>query len=163
MDSITLIREYFPGAIAAILGLHAEKYAKELRFGLAFEAKASIELGVFLLNLDPGKDLLLLATAGEALVGSILVDGHTVGPEEAELRWFIVHAAKQTEEVESMLLEEALEFCRAGGFRRILFTTVRDSELAQRLIAHWKFQLVDAEIGRDWESSQEEQQFFLTL
>ena len=45
---------YRPGALAAIVGLHAGYYARHWNFGLPFETKVGAELAEFLARHDRG-------------------------------------------------------------------------------------------------------------
>jgi hypothetical protein len=156
-----LIAGYVPGAIARIVELHSLYYAHGFGLGLAFEARLAIELSSFLLNLDPNSDALIIATVSGVIVGSITVDGRTLGPTEAQLRWFVVDSNHS--EVASALMREALEFCRAKNFRRVLISMVVSSPLAETLTKDWGFSLIHQNTGHQWDRPVEEQILQLAL
>jgi hypothetical protein len=160
-STATLTAGYVPGAIASIIALHSNYYRDGFALGLAFEARIAIELSSFLLNLEPSRDSLIVATIQGVIVGSILVDGTTLGPEEAQLRWFVVDSRHET--LESQLMDEALRFCSEKNYRRVLISTVAGSRLASRLTADWGFGTFQRNLGHQWDRPIEEQIFEVSL
>jgi hypothetical protein len=152
---------YVPGAIAAIIALHANYYREGFALGLVFEARIAIELSSFLLNLEPSRDLLIIAGVEKEIVGSIVVDGTTLGPDEAQLRWFV--ADPKYPQLESQLMEEAIKFCSQKNYQRILISTMAGSLLADRLTAHWGFKFFERNVGHRWDRPLEEQIFEVSL
>jgi hypothetical protein len=158
---VQLIAGYTPGAIARIVQLHSLYYAHGLGFGLPFEARLAIELSSFLLNLDPNYDALIIATVSGVIVGSITVDGRTLGPMEAQLRWFVFDS--EYKDVASALMLEALEFCRKKNFQRVLISTVAATPLTETLTEEWGFTLFQKNTGHQWDRPIEEQILQLAL
>ena len=154
MPDVELTAGYVPGAISAIVALHAQYYKHGFALGLAFEARVAIEISSFLLNLDPACDSLIIATSGGSIIGSITVDGRTLGPMEAQLRWFVFDSRHGG--VESALMQEALKFCVARNFRRVLISTVEGSPLVDRLTHTWGFNLFHQSTGHQWDRPIEE-------
>jgi GNAT superfamily N-acetyltransferase len=156
-----LIAGYTPGAIARIVELHALYYAQGLGFGLSFEARLAIELSSFLLSLDPNCDALITAAVSGVIVGSITVDGRTLGPTEAQLRWFVFDS--EYKEVGSALMREALQFCRSKNFQRVLISTMAATPLTETLTEEWGFTLFQTNTGHQWDRPVEERILQLAL
>jgi hypothetical protein len=150
MQRINVTGGYMPGAIGAIVSLHAKHYAGGLDLGLAFEAKIATELSSFLLAMDPLCDLFLLATVHGTIVGSLAVDGHTSRIGDAQFRWFVLHPLYSPDEVCSSLVAEALRFCWGKNYGRIVLWTNADSAVARRLTGDWGFQFIGETEIRDW-------------
>src|SRR5690606_2728829 len=86
---------YRPGALAAIVGLHAGYYARHWNFGLPFETKVGAELAEFLARHDPLRDLFLVGYADGDVVASVIIDQSGGSSRGAHLRWFIVSEGMQ--------------------------------------------------------------------
>ena len=106
---------YRPGALAAIVGLHASYYARHWNFGLPFETKVGAELAEFLARHNRERDLFLVAYSDGEVVGSVIVDESGGGPEGAHLRWFIVSEGLQGKGLGADLLGRAVSFCDERG------------------------------------------------
>jgi len=152
-----------PGAIGAIVSLHARHYAEGVDLGLAFEANIATELSSFLLSMDPAWDLFLLATVHGTTVGSLAVDGRGSGNGEARLRWFVVHPWYNPDEVCSSLVAEAVRFCSEKNYRRIVLLTRSGSDIARRMTGDWGFRLVGETENRDWRSPLRQQRLELNF
>jgi L-amino acid N-acyltransferase YncA len=161
MPRINVIVGYMPGAIGAIVALHAKHYAGGANLGLEFEAGIAKAFSSFLLEMDPGRDLFLVATVHGTIVGSLAVDGHTSHPGEAQFRWFVLHPLYNPDEVCSALLAEAVQFCREKNYWRIVLMTAADSDVTQKLTEDWGFQLVGETERRDWRIPLRERRFEL--
>ncbi|HEY1476911.1 MAG TPA: GNAT family N-acetyltransferase [Chthoniobacterales bacterium] len=161
MARINVTGGYMPGAIGAIVSLHARHYAGGLDLGLAFEAKIAMELSSFLMTMDPAQDLLLLATVHGTIVGSLAIDGHGSRVGEAQLRWFVVHPLYDPDEVCSALLDEALGFASERNYRRIVLWTKAGSDVALKVAGDRGFQLVSETENRDWGRPLRQQRFEL--
>lgn len=77
------LRNYFPGAIGWMTELHAQYYSRYRGWGLVFEAEMATELSQFLLNFDPSRDGLWIATLNHLPVGTIAIDGNQATTEGA--------------------------------------------------------------------------------
>jgi N-acetylglutamate synthase-like GNAT family acetyltransferase len=161
MPRINVSVGYTPGAIGAIVALHAKHYGGGANLGLAFEAKIATDLSSFLVEMDSTHDLFLVATVHGTIVGSLAVDGHTSGTEEAQLRWFVLHPLYNPDEVCSALVAEAIRFCRGRNYRRVVLMTAANSEITRKLTRDWGFQLVGESETRDWRTPLRQQRFEL--
>jgi hypothetical protein len=150
MTRINVTGGYTPGAIGAIVSLHAKHYAGGVELGLVFEAKIAMGLSEFLIEMDPRCDLFLLGTIQGTIVGSLVVEGHSPAYGEAQFRWFVVHPLYNPDEVCSSLVAEALRFCSEKNYRRMVLLTKADSDVARRVIGDWGFRLIGETENRDW-------------
>ena len=106
---------YRPGALAGVLGLHMEYYAREWGFGLAFETKVASELSEFLNRFDPERDLFLTVWRGDVLVGSISMDVSGGGLEGCHLRWFVVSDGVRGTGLGKQLMARAISHADSVG------------------------------------------------
>jgi GNAT superfamily N-acetyltransferase len=146
MDEIEL-SGYVPGAIGRVTELHGTYYAKHWDLGLYFEAKVATELAAFLTRFDPSHDGIWLARAGENIIGAIVIDGKDADGEGARLRWFILAEGYQGRGVGNRLMQEAMDFCKKAGFRRVYLTTFAGLDTARHLYEKHGFRACREEDG----------------
>jgi hypothetical protein len=161
MARINVTGGYTPGAIGAIVSLHAKHYAGGRDLGLAFEAKIAMELPSFLLAMDPLRDLFLLATVQGTIVGSLAIDARRSLSGEVQLLWFVVHPLYNPDDVCTSLVAEGLRFCSKNKYRRIVLWANADSPVARRMTGDWGFRLVSETENRDWRSPLRQQRLEL--
>ena len=128
---ITIRHTVRPGDLGRVTALHGLVYAAEYGFDVAFEAYVAHSLGEFGQASRPDRDRLWLAERGDRLVGSIGIIGREAGA--AQLRWFLVDRAARGHGLGQRLLADALEFCRAAGYRSVFLWTVDPLDAAARL------------------------------
>ncbi len=150
---------YRPGALAAVVALHARYYAREWGFGRAFETKVAGELAGFLDRADPHDDLFVTAWRGEELAGSITIDASDGGPMGAHLRWFIVDDGTRGTGLGGALMDRAMAFCDKRGHERIWLTTFAGLDAARRLYEKHGFALADESEADQWHGGVREQLF----
>ena len=159
MPRINVTGGYTPGAIGAIVSLHAKYYAAGLDRGLEYEARIATELSSFLVAMNPDHDLFLLASIYGMIAGSLSVDGSAFRTGEAQLRWLVLHPLYGPDHICAALVKEALRFCLRKNYRRVVLVAYENSDLAQRLTGHWGFKLIEEVETRDWRHPVR-QQFF---
>lgn len=150
---------YLPGCIGRIAQLHASYYAGAVGFGAPFEAKVATDLSQFCLNYVPERDGLWLAEEGGVIHGCVAIDGAAYQEAGAHLRWFITSDQWRGKGVGSRLLEAAMAFCRARGYRNIHLWTFDQLHAARRLYEKHGFRLALTQRGSQWGSEVNEQQF----
>ena len=150
---------YRPGSLADIVGLHARYYARNWRFGLAFEAKVASEMAEFLTRLEPQRDLFLAAYEGDHAVASIAVDASGGGPMGAHLRWFIVGEQAHGQGLGKRLLGEAMQFCDRSSDGRVWLTTFAGLDAARALYERHGFVLTEERDVDQWSGGVREQLF----
>jgi GNAT superfamily N-acetyltransferase len=134
---VTVRHDLRPGDMGRVIALHGVLYAEEYGFNHGFEAYVAETVAEFGRLARPGLDRLWLAERarsegrGGALVGSIAIVGREDGA--AQLRWFLVHPAARGAGLGRHLVQEALAFCRAAGYRSVFLWTVTGLDAAARL------------------------------
>jgi hypothetical protein len=161
MSRINVTGGYTPGAIGAIVSLHAKYYAMSLDRGLEYEARIATELSTFLVAMNPDHDLFLLASIYGMIAGSLSVDGRGCSTGQAQLRWLVLHPLYSPNEVCSALVREALRFCRRKNYRRVVLVAYKNDDLSQRLTADWGFELIEEAESKDWRHPVRQQVFEL--
>ena len=153
------IAGYRPGALAAIVGLHAHYYARHWSFGLPFETKVGAELAEFLARHDRDRDLFHVAYRDGEVVGSVIIDESGGGPRGAHLRWFIVSEDMQGKGLGAELLGRAVSFCDDRGYDRIWLTTFAGLDAARSLYERHGFVLTGETETDEWSGDVREQIF----
>ncbi|WP_217703861.1 GNAT family N-acetyltransferase [Piscinibacter koreensis] len=137
--------------------MHASYYHRLVGFGVPFEAVVARELADFCERCDGARDGLWLALDGGEVQGSIAIDGRDFAG--AHLRWFITGDAVRGSGLGSRLLTDALNFCDAGGHRRVHLWTFEGLDAARHLYEKHGFRLVHQQAGARWGSAVNEQHF----
>lgn len=152
-----------PGAIGRITELHATYYSQNWNFGLYFEAKVATGLSEFLNRFDPERDGFWLATIDGEIIGSIAIDGIKTDNDGAHLRWFIVLPQLADQGIGTLLLREALEFCRKLSYRRVYLWTFQGLDPARHLYEKYGFKICKEHKDTQWGVAVLEQMFELRL
>jgi len=155
---VSVTEGYVPGCIGRIAQLHAAYYASVAGFGVDFEAKVATELAQFCRSYVSGRDGLWLAR-GADVEGSVAIDGSHARAEGAHLRWFITSDAVRGQGVGKQLLEAALQFSDACGYRRVHLWTFAGLDAARHLYESNGFRLVHESPGEQWGRMVQEQRF----
>ena len=150
---------YRPGALAGVLGLHMDYYAREWNFGLAFETKVAAELAEFLNRFDPDRDLFLTAWRGDALVGSISMDVSGGGLEGAHLRWFVVSDGARGTGLGKQLMARAISHADSVAAGPVWLTTFAGLDVARALYERFGFRLQSQSEDDQWQGGVREQVF----
>lgn len=136
--TIPIRHERRPGDLGRVISLHAELYTREYGFSIGFETYA-VETVAEYLQLDrPDRDRVWVAEADGRLVGCIGILGREDGA--AQLRWFLVDPSTRGQGLGRRLIAEALDFCRAAGYRSVYLWTVNGLEAAAKLYREAGFQ-----------------------
>ena len=150
---------YVAGCIGRITQLHALYYAREVGFGVNFEAKVASELSAFCRGYSPDHSALLLAMNGDCIEGSVVIDGSHVGTQGAHLRWFIVSDESRGAGAGNMLLAAALDFCDRTAYRKVYLWTFDQLAAARHLYEKHDFVLAHTQRGSQWGREVNEQRF----
>ncbi len=156
---LSMHRGYLPGCIGRIAELHACYYAAHVGFGVYFESKVARELAAFCEGYDESRDGLWLAQRQGRIEGSIAIDGRHANSEGAHLRWFITSDALRGSGVGTALLQQAMDFCDAQGYRRTYLWTFDGLPAARHLYEKHGFRLVQQQPGQQWGHEVLEQRF----
>jgi GNAT superfamily N-acetyltransferase len=121
MDDVVLRPVGRPGDLGWMVGAHAEVYAAEVGWGMAFEALVARIVADFA-TADPAGQAGWIAEVGGRRVGCVLcvrADDAT-----AQLRVLLVHPEARGRGLGTRLTEECVAFARSAGYRRLrLWTT----------------------------------------
>ncbi|MEM7068768.1 MAG: GNAT family N-acetyltransferase [Pseudomonadota bacterium] len=154
-------RSYVPGALADVIALHMIYYAREWKFGAAFETKLAAELSEFLVRFNPEKHLFLNIYRENNLSGSITIDGDD--PEGAHLRWFITSDSERGTGLGRALMACAIDFSKGIGAEKVWLTTFVGLQAAQHLYENFGFELVSEEARDQWNGGVQERRYELIL
>jgi len=89
----------------------------------------------------------------------VAIDGDALGPDAAHLRWFIVEEGMRGAGIGAKLLDEAVAFCDAQGFPKIMLWTFQGLDAAHRLYEAHGFVLAEEWVGDQWGTEVVEQRF----
>ncbi len=150
---------YRPGALAGVVGLQMDYYAREWNFGLAFETKVAAELAEFLSRFDPERDLFLTVWRDGDLVGSICLDVSGGGLEGSQLRWFMVCNSARGIGLGKQLMARAISHADSVAAGPIWLTTFAGLKVSQTLYMRFGFQLESETDTDKWNDGMREQVF----
>src|SRR3954466_15225154 len=122
MGDLTVRHDLRPGDMGRVIALHGQLYAEEYGFDHGFEAYVAETVAEFGKLARPGLDRLWVAEREGRLVGSIAIVGRENGA--AQLRWFLVHPDARGSGLGRRLIDDALTFCRTGGYQSVYLWTV---------------------------------------
>jgi GNAT superfamily N-acetyltransferase len=162
MDELSWRHELLPGDLGRVTELHGVLYASEFGFSYEFEAYVAESLGEFGKRYDATRDRLWSVELHGRLVGCVGILGRDEGA--AQLRWFLVHPDVRGSGLGRRLLEKALTFCRARGYRCVYLWTVTGLDAAARLYTSTGFRLTEQTPFADlWGVHLAEQRYYLDL
>ena len=150
---------YTSGLIGRIVKMHADYYSRQAGFGVAFETQVAGGLAEFVARLERPANAIWYAQTDGRIVGSIAFDGEDLGEAAAHLRWFIVDDAIRGTGVGRSLIENALAFCDAHGFRETQLWTFKGLDAARKLYEKNGFALAEEFRGNQWGAEVTEQKF----
>ncbi|TKT75370.1 GNAT family N-acetyltransferase [Aquamicrobium sp. LC103] len=151
---------YWPGLVGDIVRLHADYYARNWGFGLAFEAKVAAELGQFLSGFRAGHDYFAAeADADGALLGTISLEAPRADEPLAHLRWYITSEGARGTGLGRRLLQQAIEHADSLSFPGIYLTTFDGLGAARHLYEKHGFSLVSESATDQWSGGVREQRF----
>lgn len=135
------ITEYVPGAIGRVIEMHGTYYAEHWNLKMYFEARCAEELAELMKRFNPACDGAWFAWADGKIIGSIFIDGHDAENEGGRLRWFFIEPEYQGYGLGNRLINEAMDFCKQAGFKRVYLTTFKGLNTARHLYEKVGFRL----------------------
>ncbi len=154
---------YIPGCIGRIVQLHADYYHRNWNFGLFFEARVAADLSAFLSRFRPQSDGFWTLHHNSDTQAAIAIDAHQADRSGAHLRWFIVAEAWRGRGLGRRLLNTAVSFCQAKGYKSVFLWTFQGLEAARHLYEDSGFRCIAQATGRQWGTTVVEQQYELLL
>lgn len=150
-----------PGDLGRVVEMHGELYAREYGLDRTFEGYVAVGLGEFAVGFDGSRDRLWLAEEGGRLLGSVAIAGRD--GVTAQLRWFLVHPAARGSGLGGRLLNEAVGFCRARGFRSVFLWTISELKAAAHLYRRAGFTPTERKTHDIWGAPHTEERYDLEL
>ena len=163
MSNVEIVKGYIPGSIGRVAELHGAYYHEHWDFSVFFEAKVATELSEFFVRYDEKHDGFWTASLKGRVEGSITIDGIHAEKEGAHLRWFILSDVLRGRGIGNRLIEEALNFCKNKGYKRVYLWTFKGLNAAKHLYEKNGFKLVKQFKGMQWGTEVNEQRFELLL
>ncbi|HXU39771.1 MAG TPA: GNAT family N-acetyltransferase [Blastocatellia bacterium] len=148
------------GDIGYLTYLHGVLYANEYGWDYTFEAYVAGPLAEFA-RFHTGRDRIWIVENNGTASGSIaIVEAST---EQAQLRWFLLHPALRGKGIGRLLMEAAVNFCRAGGYSMIFLWTTSNLTAAARLYDSFGFHITEETTHEMWGAMVTEQRYELNL
>ncbi|MBF6023184.1 GNAT family N-acetyltransferase [Lysobacter niastensis] len=148
-----------PGDIGRVVQLHGQLYARERGYDHTFEAYVASPLAQFARN-DSVHERIWLAERDDRLVGCIGIVA--ASPDVAQLRWFLVDPSERGAGLGRQLMDEAIAFSRAQGYRAIVLWTVTGLDAAAHLYRAAGFRKIAENPGHLWGRDIVEEQYELS-
>ncbi len=120
-----------PGDLGDLIRLHGVVYSAECGWDHTFEAYVAESLARFALAHDPARERIWVVEENGRIAGSIGIVAVSI--ERAQLWWFLLSAEIRGKGLGHQLLQEAIEFCRRTGYRKVILWTVRGLSAAAHL------------------------------
>jgi GNAT superfamily N-acetyltransferase len=159
-DAVIIRTSLLPGDLGSIVRLHGTLYAQEYGFDPTFEAYVAGPLAEFV-RAASDRERLWIAERGGQIVGCVVIVA--AAPQTAQLRWFLVDPSARGAGLGKRLLAEAIAFCKAVGYHRIILWTVSALAAAGHLYRSAGFRKVEEKPGRMWGVDVVEEKYELAL
>jgi len=147
------------GDMGAVIRLHGILYAREYGYDSTFEAYVASGLAEFALSYDPEWSRLWVLDRENEIVGSIAIVHRT--PQEAQLRWFLLHPEIRSLGMGRALVEEALRFCREKRYARVFLWTLQHLQIATHLYTSQGFRKAEEKCHPLWGKTITEEKYEL--
>lgn len=157
------LKGYYPGVVGKIIQLHAVYYNENWGFDVSFETQEGKELSEFIRDFKEGRDGLWVAQIHETFAGSIAIDGRRAEKEGARLRWLIVEPRFHGHGIGTLLVKEAVQFCKKSGYRQVYLWTFEGLQAARYIYEQEGFRLTRERRHNQWGQDINEQMFQLRL
>lgn len=161
--SFDIIAGYQPGLIGHIAKMHGLAYHELEGFGAPFETKVAAGLAEFATRLANPKNQMWTAQSAGHVLGSIAIDGESLGENTAHLRWFLVDSTGRGSGIGKRLLDAALAHCDRHEFDAIRLWTFKGLDAARHLYERNGFALEQEYSGNQWGTRLTEQIFVRRL
>lgn len=142
------IRSYRPGDEEYVIRRHRELYQEEYNLSEAFCEYVNINVRRLAENLNPAKECILIPEMNGKPVGSIAVA--KFDDETAQLRYFLLEPEARGLGLGNRLADEALNFCRRAGYKRVFLITMNLLTSARAIYKSKGFALTDSQPNTEW-------------
>lgn len=157
--AIEIVSGYLPGFTCRTLEMHMQYYSRTVGFGAFFEAAVGAALADLTGRLSHPLNQTWSALSGKRIVGSVSIDGETLGENRAHLRTFIIDDSVRGSGVGRQLLNRAVSFCDEQGFDETHLWTFKGLDAARHLYESVGFTLAEEQPGTQWGQLMTEQLF----
>jgi ribosomal protein S18 acetylase RimI-like enzyme len=140
LADIQIRRELLPGDLGYIAYLHGLLYAKELGYGLNFEAYVLGGLQEFARQYDAKKDRIWVCSHKEKIIGS-LVGFHR--DDIVQFRYFIFLPEYRGIGLGKLLMNEFMEYMKEGECNKAYLLTTNEQQAAISLYTRYGFKLTE--------------------
>jgi GNAT superfamily N-acetyltransferase len=137
-----------PGDIGAVVRLHGMLYAEEYGFDHTFEGYVAEGMAEFARSFDPHRERFWAVEKDREVIGSIAIVNRS--PNDAQLRWFLIHPHFRGQGFGRYLLEEALRFCKERGYGKIFLWTLQNLTAATHLYTSFGFMKTEEKTHPLW-------------
>ena len=161
MPEITLRNDFRPGDMGYIIYLVGDIYAREYGMGLLNDIEMAEFLVHFIQQQNPDKERIWMAEMDGQMVGTIIVFQEK--PGIAHVRTLILHPSVRGRGLGRTLLQEAVNFCREVGYKKINLETFDELLAALHLYETFGFQFTGERFHSEWGRPVREVQFELIL
>lgn len=156
---IEIVSGYLPGFTARTLEMHMQYYSRTVGFGAFFEATVGAALADLAGRLSNPLNQTWSALKGDRIVGSVSIDGESLGDNRAHLRAFIIDDSLRGSGIGRQLLNRAVSFCDEHAFDETHLWTFKGLDAARHLYESVGFVLAEEQPGTQWGQLMTEQLF----
>lgn len=158
--NVTVRHDLRPGDIGYLTYLHGVLYAREYGWDYTFDAYVAGPLAAFARS-HGGRERIWIVEHAGTVAGSIAIV--QISPEQAQLRWLLLHPDLRGLGLGRMLVEEAIAFCRDCGYASVFLWTVSLLDAAAHLYRSMGFRLAEEKTHPLWGAVLTEQRYDLEL
>ena len=149
-----------PGDIGTIILLHGIYYSQKYGFDHTFDAYVAGPLSEFAKRNDDRERIWIVELAGE-IVGTIAIV--RAADNRAQLRWLLITPKAQGRGIGKLLMQKALDFCRAKNYEAVFLWTVNILTAAAQLYRLSGFLITEEASAELWGTTVTEQCYQLIL
>jgi ribosomal protein S18 acetylase RimI-like enzyme len=149
-----------PGDIGYLTYLHGVLYAAEDGWDSSFEAYVAGPLAEFA-KAHNDRERIWIVEREEVVAGSIAIV--EASPEQAQLRWFLLHPDLRGRGIGRRLMELAISFSKANHYSTIFLWTASDLGAAAKLYESFGFKITEEVRHKLWGVIVTEQRYELKV
>ncbi len=147
-QSVTTRTEIKAGDIGYITYLHGILYKKEYEYNYHFERYVAAGLAEFIAGYDAEKSRLWVLEDNDKIVGGIVMMQRT--EHVVQLRYFLLLPEYRGLGLGKKLMQAAIDFAKAAGYRSVYLWTTSELKDAARLYQAFGFVKTQEQSGNAW-------------